>query len=214
MTDMLDTPVERPTLLARARARAARLRGARAPRLAAAPAWSLPASPAVQVCVGHVLGVDDAGRPRVRLDDGLLTEVTAEWALPYRYVPAAGDLLWTIGRGERRWALGVLHGRGRAELAFAGDAAVTAGRRLRLQADRGLRLVGRVVTLRARAVEVVVRALEERLGVATRAVSGLLEEVAGRVLRLTDDEEALTAGSVSVIAEDCVLYNGDVILLS
>lgn len=217
MTTSFDTPLDAPMSL-RSRLRARWVRRARAPRVTAPLAPPLLAAPdtgRVRVGAAQVIGVDEAGRPVVRLDDGLLTEVVAEWALPYRYVPAPGDLLWTIGRGPRHWVVSVLHGRGRAELAFRGDVALTAGRRLRLVADRGLRLVGRTVSLRARTLEVVVGALEEKLGDAMRQVRGLLEEVAGSVLRVTDEEECVTAGGdVVILAEDSVRLDGDVLMVS
>jgi hypothetical protein len=192
-----------------------RPRRRRPPRVASAqsPAWPAGA-PTLHVGAATVIGPDEAGRPRVRLDDGRLTEVTAAWALPYRYAPAAGDLVWTVGKGARHWVVGVLRGRGRAELAFAGDVELGAAGALRLAGDEGLRLVGRVVTLRARAVEVVARALDERLESASRLVAGVLEEVAGRVLRLTDEEEAVVAGEVAILAEDAVVLTGEVVQVS
>lgn len=205
-----------PDLLGRLRARwprRARARRVVDARPAVAP-FGLPGLSGAVVSPGLVLGVDEVGRPLVRLQDGLATELTAEWALPYRYVAAPGDLLWLISRGSRAWALGVAHGRGRSELAFRGDATLRAGGTLRLQADRGLRLVGKVVTLRARALEVLAQALEEKLGWASRLVKGALDEVAGSALRVTEGEECLTAGSVTVLAEEVARLDGDVVQVS
>lgn len=186
-------------------------RRARAPRLASAAPLPLAG---VFTGAAHVLGVDEAGRPVVWLSDALGTQVTAEWALPYRYTPALGDVLWTIGRGARHWAIGVAVGRGRSELAFRGDAALVARGALRLSADRGLRLVGSFVTVRAATVEVLVKALEETLGSAARLVQGALEEVAGRALRLIDGEDAVVARDVTVLAQETARLDGDVVQVS
>lgn len=200
--------------LARLRGRWTRPR--RAPRIEApaGPALALPLPGGVRCGLAQVLGLDAQGRPVVRLDDGFATEVTAEWALPHRYVPVEGDLLWTIGRGRRQWAIGVAQGRGRSELLFRGDFTLAAGRALRLQADRGLRLVGRVVALRARALQVVAGALEERLGDAARLVAGLLEEVAGSSLRVTAEGEELVARDVTIMAEESARLDGDLLQIS
>lgn len=196
------------------RARARRVDSGPAVAPFALPGVALPGVAGAVVAPGLVLGVDEVGRPLVRLQDGLATEVTAEWALPYRYTAAPGDLLWTISRRSRTWVLGVAHGRGRSELAFRGDAALRAGGTLRLAADRGLRLVGKVVTLRARALEVLAQALEEKLGWASRLVKGALDEVAGSALRVTEGEECLAAGSVTILAEEVARLDGDVVQVS
>lgn len=200
--------------LARLRGRWTRAR--RAPRVEtpAGPALELPLPGGVRCGLGQVLGLDAQGRPVVRLDDGFATEVTAEWALPHRYVPIAGDLLLTVGRGRRQWVIGVAQGRGRSELLFRGDFTLAAGRTLRLQADRGLRLVGRALALRARAVELVAAALEERLGDAARLVAGLLEEVAGSAMRVTDEQETLLARDVTIMAEESARLDGDLLQIS
>jgi hypothetical protein len=205
-----------PTASSLARLRARWTRPRRAPRVDAPPAMGpAPALPGgVRVGMAEVLGLDPRGRPVVRLDDGRASEVTAEWALPHRYVPAPGDLLWTVGRGPRLWVIGVAHGRGRSELLFRGDLTLAAGRALRLQADRGLRLVGRVVSLRAGALELVAGALQERLGDAARLVAGLLEEVAGGAVRVTEEQETLLARDVTVMAEESARLDGDLLQIA
>ncbi len=195
-------------------------RRARAARVTLAPpatsaAEAAPGSPpGALVGPAQVLGVDEVGRAVVRLGDALGTQVAAEWALPFRYSPAPGDVLWTIGRGARHWVIGVAAGRGRSELAFRGDAALTAGGALHLRADRGLRLVGSVVTLRGGRVEVLVRALEEQLGSAARLVRGALEEVAGKALRLIDGEDCVVARDVTILAQESARLDGDLLQVS
>ena len=221
MTASLTAP---PGPLSRLRARWTRLRRAPldpppgaetgASSRGSEPAFALPLPAGVRCGLARVVGLDAQGRPVVRLDDAFASQLTAEWALPYRYQPAEGDLLVTVGRGRRQWVIGVAHGRGRSELAFRGDFTLAAGRALRLQADRGLRLLGRVVTVRARTVEVVVGALQERLGGAARLVAGLLEEVAGSAARVTEEEETLLARDVTIVAEESVRLDGELLQIS
>lgn len=178
------------------------------------PVFTLPLPAGVRCGLGRVLGVDAQGRPRVRLDDACASELLAEWALPFRYQPTEGDLLVVVGRGARQWVIGVAHGQGRSEMAFRGDFALAAGRALRLQADRGLRLLGRVLTLRAGALELATGALHARLGEAALQVRGLLEEVAAAALRVTEEEETLLAQDVTIMAEETVRLDGELLQLS
>lgn len=187
-------------------------RARRAPRREPITAW--PIGPGTYAGTAQVLGVDAQGRAVARLADGLGTETTVEWALPFRYQPAPGDQLVVIGRAGRHWAIGVRLGRGRSELAFRGSIALAAKGALRLRADRGVRLLGKVISLRAGRLEVAVRALEERAGSVLRVVEGTLEELAGSVLRLTAGEEAVIAKDVTIMAEELVKMDGDPVQVS
>lgn len=205
------------TLSSLARLRARWPRRTRAERVTrpAGAWWPLPVAPAGTFVGGAtVLGVDQVGRPVVRLHDGLASETTAEWALPWRYVPAPQDELLVIGRPGRCWVIGVARGAGRSELALRAGFALVARGTLRLQADRGVRLIGRLLTLRAARLEVAVQALQERLGSATRLVQGLLEERAGSVLRVTEGEEAVVARQVTVLSEESTRWDGDPVQVS
>lgn len=181
---------------------------------AAPPAFALPLPAGIRCGLGRVLSVDALGRPRVRLDDAYASELVAEWALPFRYQPTEGDLLVVVGRGARQWVIGVAHGQGRAEMAFRGDFTLAAGRVLRLQADRGLRLMGRLLSLRTGALELVAGALLTRVEEAALLVTGLLEEVAGAGLRVTEEEETLLARDVTIMAEESVRLDGELLQLS
>lgn len=196
---------------------AARLLGPlrRAPRPArVAPVASWPIGPGTFAGTAQVLGVDERGRAVARLADGLATETVVEWALPFRYQPALGDQLMVIGRAGRHWAIGVQEGRGRSELAFRGSIALAAKGALRLQADRGVRVLGKVLSLRAGRLEVAARTLEERAAVITRTVAGKLEELAGKALRLTAGEEAVIAKDVTIMGDELVKLDGDPVQVS
>jgi len=199
--------------LARATRPAAPARPALAPAPAAAAVAWLPPLPGTHVGLGQVLRTTPDGRPVVRLDDAYATETAADWALPYRYVARPGDALLVVGRDGRYWVTAVVHGRGRSELYFRGDARLRAGR-LRLRGDRGLRLRGGRVAVRARALEVVAGTIQEKVESAVVAVKGLLSQRAGACRRVTAEEERVQGRNVTVLAAERLRMDGDSIMVS
>jgi hypothetical protein len=156
---------------------------------------------------GVVRSVDPNGRPHLVLGDELGSVVTAEWAIPFRYRPATGDVLRVVRRGERTWVLGVVRGQGRAQLLFAHGLTLKAGV-LRLRSDVALRLRAKTLRLRAQALEVVVETLHEKVGDATRQLGRLLLR-AGQVRRVVDGDDWTQAGSRTVLAQDAVVVDGE-----
>ena len=177
-----------------------------------APAWALPEG--ASLGPGHVLQPEGAGAPlSVLLGDGRLVEPV--WALPYRYEAQPGDLLLIVSRGERHYALSVLQGRGQRRLAFRGDALVRAeGGALRLRGDRGVRLAGPRVSLRAQALETVARVVHQKLGELSSRIKGRLFERAGSSRRVIEEDDWHSAGERTLVAEDSLLFNGDLIRVS
>ncbi len=173
------------------------------------PEFQPPLPAGISVDQGRFWGNDPAGRLRVRLSDTWGRVVVAEWALPYQYTPAPGDVLRVIGRAGRYYVTGVVRGRGRSRLAFSGDLGIRAeGGSLRLSARRGVRIVGRQVTFKAKALEVLVDSLQEKVESATRTVRGLLKERAARVSRVVEGDETQLSGRRSILAKGVVRFGG------
>jgi len=196
----LDAPVARPAL-------------GDAPGATADVGWRFPAPAGTYVGTGMVERVLADGRPLVRLQDAWGTRVALAWAIPFRYVPAAADVLRVIGRDGRYYATGIVHGQGRSELLFRERAAVRAAGRVRLVGDRAVRLLGPRIELRARVLEVWAGALQERLGHAYRGVRGRLEEHAARCLRKVDGTETVIGRVVTVLGVESVFYDADKIMV-
>lgn len=179
-------------------------------RTPAAPAlapFALPLPSGTHVGQGRVVGVEADGRPRVLL---LATgaEVVATWAIPFLYGPALGDLLWVVGRDGRFFVLGVFQGGGRSLIALPGEVRLEAAGRLRLVAGQGVRLIAPRLTLRAERLELEARQLHTKVVDAVRLVRGLFQQVAGRVVRVTEGEESVSADEVTVLANDLVKVDG------
>lgn len=176
------------------------------------PAWALPEG--ATLGPAHVVSPERAGSALgVLLSDGRLVEPS--WALPYRYEAEAGDVLLVVSRGERHYVLSVLHGRGRSRLAFRGDALVRAeGGALRLRGERGVRLVGPRVTLRAQSLETAARVVHQKLGELSTRIKRRVFERAGASRRVIERDDWHSARERTLVAEDSVLFNGDLIRVS
>jgi hypothetical protein len=169
--------------------------------------WTPPAPGGVWIGQAVVRSVDPAGRPLLLFQDGHGSLLTAEWALPFRYRPAAGDVLRVARHGERAWVLGVVSGQGRAQLLFAAGLTLRA-RTLRLRSDVAVKLRAQRLRLRAGTLEVLVETLHEKLGDATRQVGRLLLQ-AGQVRRVIDGEDWTQARTRTVLAQDAVVVDGE-----
>ena len=174
----------------------------------------LPLPPGATLGPAHVVRCEPLGGPvLVCLADGRAVE--PEWALPYRYIPEPGDVLLVISRGARHYALSVVHGRGRSQVAFRGNATVRAeGGALKLRGDRGVRIAGPRVTLRAKALEAVARVVRSKVRQATSQIAGRVFERSGASRRVIDQDDWHSAGQRTLVAEDSVLFNGDLIRVS
>lgn len=181
------------------------------------PSWSLPAG--ASLGPAHVIQSDaqaEGEEPRalrVGLSSGAVVEAT--WAIPYRYEARPGDLLLVVGREDRYYALSVLSGRGRSVLAMRGAGLLRAeGGKLKLKAERGVRLQAPRVTLRGQRLESTVRVLQEKLGSACARIARGVFERAGASRRVIEGDDWHSAGARTLVAADAVTFNGDLIRVS
>lgn len=172
------------------------------------------AAPLPWIGQGEVVETPADGPPRVRLWDAAGRVVTPTWALPFAYAPRVGDRLVVIARPDgQAYVLSVARGAGASLLAVRGDLRLRAGGALRLSGDAGVRLVGEVVTLRARAVEVAAGLLHVVAEDAFERVAGLRSLVAGAVQRVTTGTESLMARRVTLLGRDLVKLDGGVTVI-
>ncbi len=109
------------------------------------------------------------------------TVVHATPALTFPYRPAVGDQLLVLGDARAFYVIGVLVGRGQTALSNPAGVSLHAEGQLRLTGDRGVRVRGRGLELRAeRLARLAVRAVET-FGEQTRHVRERLRVEAGDV---------------------------------
>ncbi len=120
----------------------------------------------------------------VALTDDTLVHATLALSFPYR--PRIGDQLLVIGDATDFYVIGVLNGRGHAKLSNPQGVSVHAeGGKLRLAGDRGVRLTGRRIRLRARELKRVALTAVETFRERTREVREALAVEAGEVDELS-----------------------------
>ncbi|MFN3241495.1 MAG: hypothetical protein ACE37K_08275 [Planctomycetota bacterium] len=171
-------------------------------------------SAAVYVGPARVLRMDGE-RPHVQVLGGGCETATADWALPFRYEPATGDLLLVIGQSGRYWVTGIVHGAGRSQLAFAGHTELNAaGGPLHLSADGGVRIQSPAVGVEADVFETETNATHQRLDQCDSEVSGTLDERSGESMRDIDGEDAVTAAQTSTVAARVAKIDGGLLRLS
>lgn len=156
----------------------------------------------------------DGATLRVRLDDLWGRTVTPEWALPYRYEAAEGDLLRVYGQGGRYYVVAVVQGEGRAALGALGDLELGAGAgRLRLEGRRAVLLDGGPeLTLRARErLGLAADALREKAEQATRWARRRLEARLGQRRQVVEEDDLRTARRSSNLAERAVKVDGGLV---
>src|SRR6185312_2445558 len=100
--------------------------------------------------------------------------VRAELAFTLPYAPAVHDVLLVIGRGQRHYAIGVLHGSGRTDLAFQGDVELRSiNGRLRLSGDRGIDIQSPEIDVRTSALRMIARDVMQRFESVSQRVTNL-----------------------------------------
>ena len=150
------------------------------------PPLALPL-PASYLGPARVLDVD-GNTARVLLGETTPAEVRLAFSSPY--LPATGDELLVIGQGGAFFALGVLAGHGKTELALQGDVELRAvGGALRLTGDRGVSVHAPEVTVQTGALKTFARSVTEKTDTAYRWVKGLLTQRAGESRTLVDGED-------------------------
>jgi hypothetical protein len=154
-------------------------------------------------CVNEVHGQ----KVLVELPDGSAVEATV--ALAFLYEPAAGDVLLVIGRGEAYYAIGVLHGAGRAVLAFQGDVDLRAvGGALRLSGDTGISLEAPSIEAQAGKIRAIADTMVATVSSLYQRVSELFSLHAREAHTQVDESATTVAKSASILTEETMTING------
>lgn len=155
----------------------------------------------------EVVEVSSPLEVRVRLPDG--AAATARPALAFSYAPVPGDLLLVIGNPDGHYAIGVLHGKGKATMAIPGDVEIRAvGGELSLSGDRGVRVEGERVEVRAGKLALLAEAVVETLGSLRQHVRDLWSVRAGEAHTVVDDASFQQSKTATIVTEDDVIING------
>jgi len=164
--------------------------------------------------LARVLAVTDDGRPRVQLTSGPCTTATADWALPFRYEPRAGDVLHVIGDGRRCWVTGVAHGRGASHVAFHGHAELRARGALELAGGGGVRIDSPDVRVEAAQLETDAGIVVQRFGDHDEQIDGTVDERAGACERTIEGADQRTAARHETVAARVAKVDGKLLRLS
>ena len=168
----------------------------------------------IQVGPARVLEVLPDGRPRLQLLAGDCRRVVADWAIPFRYDPAAGDLLLTMSHGARAWVTGIVSGRGASRLTFAGEVELAADGELTASAAGGVRITAPEVVTEARVVECESEETVQRIDEMDTTVEQELEERAGSCERTIDGDDDQLAARHGTVARRRVKIDGELLRLS
>jgi hypothetical protein len=148
-----------------------------------------------------------AGEVEIELPDG-----AAGWArlaLAFPYQPAPGDELLVIGKGEARYVIGVLHGRGQTVLAFQGGVEIRAeGGPLSLASDRGLHFRSPEIGMDTGTLRMAADAVVQRFTSVFQRVSALLSVRAREMETVVDEGQLTRAKSASILTEETMSING------
>ena len=135
-------------------------------------------------------------------------EVPAALALAYPYQPAVGDLLLVIGEDDH-YVIGVLHGRGTAELAFNSDVTLRAlDGRLDLVGDRGVRIQGPELEIRTGMLRMLADRVYQNYNQMTQRVRKLFSFRAGTAHSSVDGTSLSKARTTKILSEEKVSING------
>jgi len=134
---------------------------------------------------------------------------TATLALAYLYEPAPGDVLLVVGKEESYYAIGVLHGTGRAVLAFHGDVDLRAvDGTLRLSGARGVKVEGAEIELHAGKLRMVAGAVVQKFESVFQRVTSLLNVHAGKSHTVVDGPSFAQSESAAILTRDVMTING------
>jgi hypothetical protein len=141
-------------------------------------------------------------------------EVTAQMALAFPYAPAEGDVLLVIGKGGEHWVIGVVHGAGKAALAFQGGVEISAqGGPITLTSDRGVAIRGPDVEVEAGKLSMIAGSVVERFTSLYQRVRDAWSVRAGEARTIVDGSSHLTAKEASIVTEETMSINGSEIHL-
>jgi hypothetical protein len=138
---------------------------------------------------------------------GETTRVALAFATPYQ--PALGDVLLVIGKPERHYAIGVLHGSGRTSLTFEGDVDLrSVDGKVRITGDRGVDIRGTEVQIQARSLDVIAKDVTERFTTFCQRVTSLLRVQSGESQTLIDGTSTTHAKRAAILTDETVTING------
>jgi hypothetical protein len=154
-------------------------------------------------CVTEVKGREVA----VELPDG--RSVAAKLALAFLYEPAPGDVLLIIGREETYYGIGVLHGTGKAVLAFQGDVDLCAvNGALRLSGEKGVTVEGPELAVHTPKLRMIADSVVQTFNSVYQRVTSLLSVHAGKSHTVVDGPAFTQAESGSILTLDAMTING------
>lgn len=155
----------------------------------------------------------EPGNIAVELPGGGLS-VSVEMALALPYLPVVGDTLLVIGREQKYYAIGVLHGMGRTVLSLAGDIEVHArDGALSLSGDKGVSIRGAELEIEAGKIRMVADAMVQKFNSVYQRVSALFSVRAGETHTIVENTALTKAKNATILTEDTVTVNGKQILL-
>jgi hypothetical protein len=148
----------------------------------------------------------------VRLPDGSIAR--ARLALAFAYEPRPSDVLLVIGNPDGHYVIGVLQGTGKASLSVPGDVEVRAvGGELVLAGDKGVRVEGGEVRVRAGKLEMLAGAVAQRFGELRQHVADLWSVRAGQAHAVIEGSTYQQSKSATILTEEKVTINGRAIHL-
>ena len=159
-----------------------------------------------------VVAVEE-GRVAVELP-GEAEPIAVELAFSLPYEPALADTLLVIGRDEKVYAIGVLHGTGRTVLSLQGDVELHArDGALSLSGDKGVKLRGPELEVEAGKIRMVADAVVQKFNSVYQRVSTLLSVRAQEAHTVVEKTSFTQAKNASILTEETVTVNGKQVLL-
>ena len=143
----------------------------------------------------------------VKLPDG--RRARAQLAFTFPYTPVAKDVLLVIGRAGRYYAIGVLCGNGRTDLALQGDVrALRHERNAHPEREPWDPPAVPEVDIATRGLRVVARDVMQKFESVIQRVSSILRVHAGESRTLVDGTSTLQAKRAPILTEETVSING------
>jgi hypothetical protein len=134
-------------------------------------------------------------------------------AMVVRYQPRIDDVLLVASNAETCYAIGVLAGSGSVELASTGDVTLTAGGRVRIQAQDAVTTDAPLVRTQAGRLELLATDLLASAQSFLQRVAGLLHLQAGRRHTQVEGSSIENARQVVIKAQETVTVDGSTIHL-
>jgi hypothetical protein len=160
----------------------------------------------------EVTRVTGPAEVEVRLPGGAIA--AARLALAFGYEPCPGDVLLVIGNPDGHYVIGVLHGTGKATMAVQGDVELRAvGGELVLSGDKGVRVEGAAVEVRAGKLSMIAETLAQKLVTLRQHVTELVSLRAGKAHTIVDETVFQQSKRATILTEETVTVNGKAIHL-